>query len=75
MGQGESGIRMKLGFGKFWVRGNGEISESGLHPVIAASPGELAKTLAVGLTATLLFCVGLYICISGLVIAFLALVR
>ena len=65
---------MKLGFGGFGVRGIEHSSESGLGPVTVTSPGEWAKTLAFGLTATLLFSVGLYICISGLVIAFLALV-
>ncbi len=65
---------MKIRFGKLWVRGIVESGEGGLHPVIVTSPGEWVQTLAIGLTVMLLFSVGLYICISGLVIAFLALV-
>ncbi len=53
------------------VRGTGHGSESGLG---VASTGELAKTFAIGLTVTLMFCMGLYIGISGLVIAVLTLV-
>ncbi len=65
---------MKIRFNGFAEQGIVGRGEGSLNSAVAASPGELAKTLAVGLTATLLFCVGLYICISGLVIAFLALV-
>lgn len=65
---------MKLGFGDLGRRGFGESSENGLDPVNASSPGEWVKTLALGVTAMLLFSLGLYISISGLVIAFLALV-
>ena len=64
---------MKLGVGKFGKRGIVESSENGLGPAIA-SPDEFLKDLAIGVIATLLFSLGLYICISGLVIAFLGLV-
>ena len=53
------------------MRGIGHSSDIGLG---VASTGELAKTFAIGLTVTLLFCIGLYIGISGLVIALLTLV-
>lgn len=62
---------MKFGSGGFGMRGIGHSSDIGLG---VASTGELAKTLAIGLTVTLLFCIGLYIGISGLVIALLTLV-
>ena len=62
---------MKL---RYEIRGPGEGGEAGLDLMTGSSPGELAKTLVLGLTATLLLSVGLYIVISGLVIAFLALV-
>lgn len=47
---------------------NGEISLAGTD---ATSPREFAKAILVGLSATLLFSVGLYVVISGLVVVFL----
>ncbi len=65
---------MKSEHGRSEIRRIGNSSEFSLDSGSVTSPGGWAKALALGFTATLLFSVGLYIGISGLVIVFLELI-
>ena len=62
---------MKYVFGRLGVQRIGKSSENGLDLV---GLGDWVKALALGLTATLLFSLGLYILISGMLIVFLTFV-
>ena len=66
--------KMKSEHGRSGIRRIGNSSEFSLDSGSVISPGGWAKALALGFTATLLFSLGLYIGISGLVIVFLELV-
>ena len=49
-------------------------SDNGLDSTMVSSPGGRVRELALGFAVTALFSVGLYLGISGLVVAFLTLV-
>ncbi|MEE9512595.1 MAG: hypothetical protein V3V46_00835 [Anaerolineales bacterium] len=65
---------MKRNLGTSTNRRIGRSSGYGLDSKLVTSIGIWVKALALGFTATLLFSVGLYIGISGLVVVFLELI-
>lgn len=66
--------KMKRNLGTSTNRRIGRSSGYGLDSKLVTSIGIWVKALALGFTATLLFSVGLYIGISGLVVVFLELI-
>ncbi len=65
---------MNISLNRFRALGITETSDDLLNSAVVASPGDLVRDLTLGLTVMLLFSISLYVSISGLVIAFLALV-